>query len=212
MDRATQHRLIGIAIAVPLLLWALTGIVFLTKPGYEGAYDQLAPRTYSLTSEYTLSPDSHWREIRLLRTVLGDHLVVRDGDTWRHLDPATLQERPPPAEEALKALIEDAIASNPVRYGRIAEVRPGVITTDTGVEISLDWSRLQLTQRGRDTRLIDTLYRIHYLQWLGDPGGDRVLGVMGIVLLLALLLSGVSMHLARRSGKRKEAGRAERGL
>ena len=192
------HRFVGLAAAVPLLLWALTGLVFLTKPGYEGAYERLSPRTYPLTADIALSPRDDWREARLLRTVLGDHLLVLDQGRWRHLDTATLQDRPPPTDAELKALVEDAVANHAARYGNVIMVEDGVATTDTGVEITLEWSRLAFSQQGHDTRLIDTLYRIHYLQWLGEPALDKLLGIAGLTLLLALLVTGITMQLFRK--------------
>jgi hypothetical protein len=193
IDSKKLHRLIGLAIAAPLLLWALTGIVFLVKPGYAGAYDQLSPKRYEIRDTVRFLPAKGWREIKLFRTVLGDHLIVNDGGSWRHLDPATLQDRPPPSEKELKALIGDAITSDSERYGNIVNVQSGKVSTDTGVEITLDWSRVELAQHGRDTRLINTLYKIHYLQWLGEKKADKALGILGLLLLFALLASGFIM-------------------
>lgn len=198
IDTKKLHRLIGLAVAVPLLLWALTGIVFLVKPGYAGAYDQLSPQRYEIRNAIRLMPAKDWREIKLFRTVLGDHLIVNAGGIWRHLDPATLLDRPPPSESELKALIGDAITSDSERYGNIVDVQSGKVSTDTGVEITLDWSRVKLEQRGRDTRLINTLYKIHYLQWLGEQKADKALGVLGILLLIASLASGLIMVRKRR--------------
>lgn len=194
----TTHRVVGLAAAIPLLLWALTGLVFLTKPGYEGAYERLTPRTYPMPAGVALSPSPGWREVRLLRSVLGYHLLVRDGERWRHLDAETLQDRPAPSDNEFKTLVEDAITASPARYGNVVAVKDSVATTDTGAVITLDWSRLELTQQGSDTRLINTLYRIHYLQWLGEPAADKVLGIAGLSLLIALLATGIAMQLAKR--------------
>ena len=204
IDTKKLHRLIGFAVATPLLLWALTGIVFLIKPGYAGAYDQLSPQRYEIRDTIRLVPAKGWREIKLFRTVLGDHLIVNDGGIWRHLDPTTLLDRPPPSEKELKALIGDAMISDSERYGNIVNVQHGIVSTDTGVEITLDWSRMALGQSGRDTRLINTLYKIHYLQWLGEQKADKVLGVLGIFMLIALLATGLTLirnHRASRQDK-----------
>ena len=204
IDSKKLHRLIGFAVATPLLLWALTGIVFLIKPGYAGAYDQLSPQRYEIRDTIHLVPAKSWREIKLFRTVLGDHLIVNDGGIWRHLDPTTLLDRPPPSEKELKALIGDAMISDSERYGNIVNVQHGIVSTDTGVEITLDWSRMALGQSGRDTRLINTLYKIHYLQWLGEQKADKVLGVLGIFMLIALLATGLTLirnHRASRQDK-----------
>jgi hypothetical protein len=86
----------------------------------------------------------------------------------------------------VRALLADAFSANPARYGRISGIEGSTITTDTGVRIELDWTRLALTQRGKDTDRIDLLYKIHYLQWTGVKSLDKVLGALGIILVLAL--------------------------
>jgi hypothetical protein len=71
------------------------------------------------------------------------------------------------------------------------------ITTDTGVRVELDWSRLSLTQSGKDTDRIDTLYKIHYLQWTGVNAVDKVLGGLGILLVLVLSLLGARLFFSK---------------
>lgn len=87
----------------------------------------------------------------------------------------------------------DAISVNPQRYGRIVQVAGLTALTDTNVEIKLDWTRLTLQQSGRDTRRIDLLYRIHYLQWTGIKSLDNVLGLLGLTLVLALTVLGARL-------------------
>jgi hypothetical protein len=41
------------------------------------------------------------------------------------------------------------------------------------------------------------LYRIHYLQWTGIKSVDQVLGVVGILLIVALSLLGARLFFAR---------------
>jgi hypothetical protein len=53
-----------------------------------------------------------------------------------------------------------------------------------------------LSQRGRDTDRIDALYRIHYLQWTGSQAMDKVLGFLGLSLVVAL--TGLGARLAFR--------------
>ena len=71
------------------------------------------------------------------------------------------------------------------------------ITTDTGVKIEMDWNRLALSQRGKDTDRIDTLYKIHYLQWTGVKSVDNIIGALGIVLVLALSGLGARLFFIR---------------
>jgi hypothetical protein len=191
------HRVIGIIMMVPFFCWAITGLVFFLKPGYEGAYELLTPKTYPVNTQLTISPEPGWLELRSLRTILGDHLLVRKASGWSNLDPANNQPRNPPGEQDLRKLITDAFSSNPQRYGEIASVNGNTITTTTGVEVMLDWNRMALQQKGKDTDRIDLLYRIHYLQWTGYKSFDRVVGFTGIALVLLLTTFGAWLALKR---------------
>ncbi len=82
--------------------------------------------------------------------------------------------------------------------GNITRVDQGVISTDTGVEVTLDWNRVTLQQKGRDTDRIDRLYKVHYLQWTGVKGIDRALGFAGLSLVLVLTAFGVRLALGRK--------------
>jgi hypothetical protein len=93
--------------------------------------------------------------------------------------------------------VTDAVSANPARYGQISGVKGNTITTDTGVLIELDWTRLTLAQRGKDTGRIDLLYKIHYLQWTGVNGLDKVLGALGIILVLVLSALGARLFFSR---------------
>lgn len=178
---------------LPLTGWAITGAIFFVKPGYSGAYESLPIRTYPLDTRVALDPNAAWLEVRYVKTVLGEHLLARTASGWQQLDPRSLQARPAPGEAALRALVSDAIAINPSRYGRIVSVDGRTATTDTGARVTLDWNRLALSQRGADTDRIDWLYRVHYLQWTGVPAVDRVAGGLGVVLVL--ILSGLGAWL-----------------
>ncbi|KZX58761.1 hypothetical protein A3709_17335 [Halioglobus sp. HI00S01] len=198
MKPARWHSLIGLLMSIPLLLWAFTGAVFLTKPGYEGAYEQLAPKLYPIEQALALPPGSQWEHFQLLRTILGYHLIARRGDQVSHLDPYTLQLIEPPTDEAIALLVKDATEQNRSRYGEIISVEDSVVTTDTGVVITLDWDRLSLRQQGNDSRWLNTLYKIHYLQWLGDATANKVFGVLGLTLLFGL--TGLGLYSYARKG------------
>jgi hypothetical protein len=194
------HRILGLILLLPICGWALTGFVFFVKPGYDAAYSGLHVRAYPLEglSAPQLRPD--WLEMRLMRTILGDHLLVRVEGARLHLDATTLRARELPDETAIRKLIGDAIATERARYGDIASVTrhpddspSASIETTTEVKIDLDWTTLALQQSGRDTRCIDTLYRIHYLQWTGIRIVDRVLGVVGLASLIVLAMFGLRL-------------------
>ena len=207
MDRSRgAHRILGLILLAPICAWASTGFVFFVKPGYAAAYGSLRAREYPLEAIALPSSQPGWLEVRLARTVLGDHLLVRTAERSIQIDPATLRARPLPEDAAIRRLIEDAVASDRSRYGKIASIvrhdgepPSASITTSTGASIDLDWSTLSLQQSGRDTRRIDALYRIHYLQWTGVRSIDRVLGVGGLASLVVLAILGVRLaFLGRR--------------
>lgn len=195
MRTAKFHRLVGLLLLLPLLGWIVTGFIFFIKPGYAGAYENLQVKTYPLTKTLNVTPQANWRQIKQIKTVLGEHLLIRTENEWLHLDPASLEERPFPDKEEISSLLSDAFESNAERYGHITEIEKHRITTSTDVSIDLNWSRLTLSQRGADTRLIDSLYRVHYLQWTGIRGFDRLLGMLGLALLLILAMAGIRLAL-----------------
>jgi hypothetical protein len=191
------HRLIGIILLLPFFGWALTGLVFFIKPGYEGAYEVLSPKTYPLERPLTINPDPTWLEFRYLKTALGEHLLVRTDAGWSHLNPADGRPRGGPTEDEIRTLLKDAFSANPRRYGNISKVSGDTASTDTGVEVTVDWKRLSLQQRGTDTDRIDLLYKVHYLQWTGVTIIDRIVGITGIALVLALTVLGAWLAFKR---------------
>lgn len=192
------HRLIGITMLVPFFAWAITGLIFSIKPGYSSAYETLQTKTYPLDGEVLIKTDPEWLEFRYMKTVLGMHLLAKTSEGWLHLDAATRSPKPSPGDEETRSLVQDAMSANPQRYGKIVNVAGNKITTDTGTQITLDWNRLSLAQRGPDTDRIDLLYRIHYLQWTGLPSLDRVIGITGIVLILILSALGLRLFFVSR--------------
>src|SRR5215475_1556804 len=111
------HRLLGIVMLLPFLGWATTGAIFFLKPGYAGAYDIPQVKTYPLTEHTQIKTDPTWLEMRLLKTALGEHLLVRNAEGWQHLDPVTRQPKAPPTEDEMRQLLGEALQSNPERYG-----------------------------------------------------------------------------------------------
>ncbi len=202
------HRMAGILLLAPLLVWALSAIFFLVRPSYFEAYEQIPIHTYPLTSqsqeELQITAQSDWREFRYFRSILGDHLLVRTQNEWQHLHADSLNPWPLPGNEALRLLLDEAISANHERYGSIASIDGHTAMTDTGVEITVDWGSARITQYGNDTRWIDRIYSLHYLQWTGISAVDRVLGVAGLFLLLFMTYSGWRMAFndpAQRTGR-----------
>ena len=148
---------------LPLTGWAITGAVFFLKPGYKGAYEMLPVKTYPLEANIPLHTDPSWLEVRFLKTILGEHLLARTSEGWVHLEPRSLRPRPQPSADEIQTLVGDALSANPARYGQITSIEDEKVTTDTGVRIEMDWNRLALSQRGKDTDRIEAL-QPHYLQ------------------------------------------------
>lgn len=186
------HKWIGVLLLCPMLAWTFTGLIFFLKPGYDGAYENLHVKTYSFDDSINIVPSASWDEIRLVKTVLGLHLLVRAQDKNIHLDPDSLQVRDFPSRSEFSLLVNDAIRENP-RYGEIVSVQGIKAVTSTGVTIALDWQGLSFRQRGKDTRLISMLYNIHYLQWTPWVWFNQVLGVTGLILLLGLTVLGTRL-------------------
>src|SRR5437016_1914691 len=151
MTTRAMHRMIGLVMLLPLIGWAVTGAFFFLKPGYAGAYELLQVKTYPLEVTMALQTDPSWLEVRLEKTILGEHLLARTSQGWLHVDPHTFEPKPEPSADETRRLVTDAFSANPTRYGRVASVEGNNITTDTGVRVALDWNRLSLAQRGNDT-------------------------------------------------------------
>ena len=198
MKARTLHRVIGLILLLPFLAWAATGFVFFLKPGYAGAYEILMPRTYPLDRAASITPDPGWLEYRYFRTVLGEHLIVRTEKGWLQLNAIDKQPKSPPARADIELLLKDAFTANPGRYGEISDISGTTARTSTGVEVTVDWDSLKLQQRGRDTDRIDLLYKIHYLQWTGVKTVDRVVGFVGLTLVIVLTVLGAWLAIRRR--------------
>lgn len=192
------HRWTGIVLLTPLLAWCLTGLVFLIQPSYGAAYEALPVRAYPLSEPLTIRPQEDWLEYKVLRSVLGTHLLVRSASGWRHLNPATMAPFEGDAQQQ-RSLISDAIAAKSERYGYLLEGQSDPYITSTDVRISLQWNTLSLQQNGLDTQWIDRMYRVHYLQWTGVKPLDKALGVLGLLLLILISVSGVRLLLTANS-------------
>jgi hypothetical protein len=197
MKSRKLHQVIGLILVLPMLGWTITGIIFFIKPGYQGAYEQLSVKTYPLSNSLIIRPYNEWQEVRLVKTILGDHLLVKSNNKIEHLEPDSLLPNPVPSETEFKALLLDAFASNNERYGEVIKLDGLSAQTNTGVEIKLDWNNLRLSQKGQDTQLINLLYKVHYLQWTSHKGLDQVLGIFGLILLILLTILGVRLYLKK---------------
>lgn len=193
INRHRLHRSVGILLLSPLVAWSLTGLVFLIQPGYGAAYEFLQVRTYPLASTLQIPHNPQWQEVRVLRTVLGTHLLVKTEAANLHLDASNGQPFAAISDAQAIHLVNDAVSINPARYGEILTLENGLFRSSTGIEISLNWDTLSLQQYGRDTLWIDRLYKLHYLQWTGIKPLDKLLGVLGLFLLIVASITGAMM-------------------
>ena len=180
------HKYLGFLMLLPFIAWAITGVFFFFKPGYQEAYQPLLITTYPIENNIYPASKSDWLEIRQLNTVLGEHLIVKTAQGWQHLSPNTLNEIEQPNKAQITLLVNDAIRENKTRYGDIKSIDEFSITTTTDVRITLNWQNMTLRQQGVDTDFINTIYNIHYLRWTGIKALDQVLGVLGLMLVLFL--------------------------
>jgi hypothetical protein len=192
-----SHQLLGYLLLLPFMGWVITGVFFFIKPGYKSAYENLAIKTYPLDKIHHLEIVGV-DEIRLLRSVLGNHLLVKKQTGWLQLDPITYEVLEITNQQQTRRLIEDAIQINPERYGKIESIDGTKIKMSTDVTINLNWSEMSLYQSGSDTDFINWMYKVHYLQWTGIKAVDRVLGIVGLALVLVLAFLGMTISLRRK--------------
>lgn len=192
------HRFLGWCLILPFFICAVTGLIFFIKPGYQAAFSYLTIKTYPISNTVQINPQPAWLEIKLMQTVLGVHLLVKQADGWQQLNPQDFTVRSLPAEDELQLLIKDAISVDPQRYGQQLQKTEQGFLTDTGVQIQLDWDSLSLSQQGKDTELINNLYKAHYLQWTGHKSLDQAVGVIGLVLLMLTTVLGICLLIRRR--------------
>jgi len=199
MTTRTIHRTVGLILLLPLFGWVVTAMVFYIKPGYAGAYELLEPRTYPLNENLPApGADAAWLELKYVKTILGLHVIARTKEGLVQLDPHTLHPREKPDDEKIKVLLNDAFSNNPDRYGVVATISHDTIITTTNIQVMFDWNALTLYQRGADTDRIDMLYKIHYLQWTGIRSLDRILGPLGLTLVLLLSILGIRLAVKAR--------------
>lgn len=181
---------------LPLLAWATTGVIFLTKPGYDGAYERLSIKTYPLAATPAIEAPPAWQEVRWIRSVLGPHLLVKSSNAFWQGDPSTGLPLPPPSAQQVRQLITDAIRANPQRYGQVHTIEGLSAVTTTDIHITLNWNNMSLQQKGKDREFIDTLYKIHYLQWTKWDKANTIFGVVGLIGLFSLTLLGFFLFLS----------------
>ena len=198
LHRNRLHKIIGLLLVLPIIGWTITGVIFFIKPGYQAAYDQLVVKTYPLEKSFVIPESKQWKEVRLLKTVLGYHLLVKTDKGFQHLDPISLKAKQTPTSSELAALLNDSFTDKLDRYGSVQSSDNFKVFTTTGIEVSVNWDRLTLRQKGDDTDFINTLYKIHYLQWTPYDEVNQYMGIIGLALLMTLTFLGLKIYISGR--------------
>jgi hypothetical protein len=213
------HRVLGLVLLIPFLLWTATGLMFLLKPGWTPAYEMLdAFQPTALDLGAVLPPAQMLRQagiegaptrIELGQTALGPMYRVRLWEGGTALaDARSGRLQSPVSEVQAKVIAESAAAraSARERYGAVLRARTVSDAVEVefagGAVVTVGRSDLSVTQRGPDTDWIDRLYRIHYLQWTGHKGFDRALAISAIAATWVLSIVGALLFL-RSSAQRR---------
>ena len=212
------HRVLGVLLVLPLFLWTATGLLFLVKPGWRGAYELLDPfheERLDLASLVPLSlvvgepgASGTVSRLELVSTALGPlYRLSGPGGATRLVDARTGSVLSPLGSDAGAKVAADAAgrAQASARYGAITAAREEGdairVSFAGGAEIRVGRDDLSLSQSGADTSWIDALYRIHYLQWTGIAAVDGTLELAAIAGTWALAALGLCLFRRPRSDR-----------
>ncbi|MFN7988146.1 MAG: PepSY domain-containing protein [Thermoanaerobaculia bacterium] len=224
------HRLSGLLLLLPIVLWIGTGLLFHLKPGWDEAYEALAvPPPGPLPWERVVFSPAALKARGLLDAgpvVLAPHpagLVAyfgRRGGQPAAADGTSGEPLPPASEEAARAYAGAAIASSrhARSYGQVVSAEPAshrspltgaedpafLFRTSGGKRVVVDRVTGEVTQDGALNGRIDLLYRAHYLQW--TPWKPVNAALVLAACLLALLLAATGLRLAARPPARPGDG------
>lgn len=202
---ASLHRWAALLLVALLVVWSVTGLLFHWKPGWARAYDQLSvarDEPIDMTSVVAIASLPRASSVELFATALGPMYRVTTRDGTSIVDATTGRPRTFTAEDVVR-LVDDAVARSPfaARYG----AHLGVDGTDVRYAgdqvVSFSPTTMRVSQVGRDTRRIDWLYRIHYLQWTGNAMVDKALALGGLALIWIVMLPGLVLFVRRLRGR-----------
>ncbi|AKU93204.1 hypothetical protein [Vulgatibacter incomptus] len=208
---ARLHRIAGLALLAPLLAWTATGLLFLVKPGWGGAYELLDPFGDGALDPSELLPLAAIQEaqgataVELRASALGPLFRIhrRDQVVLVHAQTGTVLS--PLDGRAVEAIARDA-ASRSTAADRYGEVRSADLTASDGVVrfaggavVRVGRHDLALAQSGPDTAWIDRLYELHYLRWTGIEALDRALAIAAIGGTWMLAFAGVFLLRRKRA-------------
>ena len=217
------HRLAGLLLALPVLLWMGTGLLFHVKHRYAEAYEPLAvPR-----------PPATWAQARLAPAQVVARGLLSDGEPLVLLQhpsgrPAWLglhagAARAVDAESGAPLPLADAAtargwaraavaaSAHAQRYGALEGVAPEEAQLPSallggralpayafhfsgGKRVTVGRVTGEVAQTGALNDFIDASYRVHYLQW--TPWRAVNLGLLALAVGGMLLLAGTGLRLA----------------
>lgn len=221
------HRAAGVLLALPLVLWMATGLLFHVKHRYAEAYEPLAVPAPPVGLAVARIAPAQLVARGLVDGAAGLTLArdPRGGVAYY----GTLAGRPvavdaasglelPPADDALalewarRAVGGSAHAR---RYGEAGATRPAELpsrltgTSDPALAVDFSGGKTvivdritgEMTQHGALNDWIDLTYRVHYLQWTPWPRVNVALVLVAVLLVLWLAASGLTMAWRRPSSR-----------
>jgi len=229
--RTRLHRLLGLALALPLAVWMATGTLFHLKHRYDEAYEPLkVPAPASVPwADARLSPADVVAR-GLLGTEVPLVLTVHPGGQPVYLgvlggEPRAVGAREgsvlPAADAELArawALAAVAASAHAARYGAPVgapeeathfssllgrELPAFRFRFSGGKAVTVNRLTGELSQTGELNDFIDFTYRLHYLRWTPWQPVNVALLVLAIPLVLGLAVTGLRMAFARRAPLRR---------
>ncbi len=176
------HKIIGIILALPFIVWALTGLLLIPQTHSLQNQYQIKVKQYPIIKKFTIVPHAFWQSYTVIRSVLGYHLIVKTDTGYVHLDPVTFENKNKPNAEFLKALINDALSPKRKDYGTVVKTDGNSFVTTTGLKLKLNWNKLEITIENKPHTFRNTLLQIHRFEWTGDEQIDRALLFAGGLL------------------------------
>lgn len=213
------HRLAGLLLLLPLVLWIGTGLLFHVKPGWDEAYEALStPPPGPLPWERVVFSPAAVKARGLLDpgpVTLGGHpsgLVAYFGrrDGRAAAVDGTSGEPIPPASEGVARLFALAAVSgsrHAASYGTIVSSEPAahrspltgaddpavLFRTSGGKRVLVDRVTGEVSQSSDLNGRIDLLYRLHYLQWTPWRPMNAAIVLVASLLVLFLASSGLRL-------------------
>jgi uncharacterized iron-regulated membrane protein len=218
------HRLLGLSLALPLVLWIATGLLFHVKYRYAEAYEALQTPARGAVdlSRFTVSAAQAAAGGSFERGCVPRFALRPDGrGAWfgRNegrgiaVDAATGEPLREAEEKISLEWAEAAVAASPnaPRYGQVERSGAStcsslltlsknpslVVSFSGGKTVAVDRLTGEIAQTGALNDWIDFTYRMHYLQWTPWKAVNVALVLVAVPLVLGLAATGLWMALGR---------------